>query len=83
MGRFVFMMLDGVGVGALPDAAEYGDAGSNTLGNLARVVDLSLPLLEKLGLGNILPLPGVPPPSKTRGHGWPFGPAFRRARTPP
>ena len=60
MGRFVFMMLDGVGVGALPDAAEYGDASSNTLGNLARVVDLRLPFLKKMGLGNILPLRGVP-----------------------
>ncbi len=61
MGRFVFMMLDGVGVGALPDAADYGDTGSNTLGNLARVVDLELPFLQKSGLGNILPLTGVPP----------------------
>ncbi len=61
MPRVVFIMLDGAGVGALPDAAEYGDAGSDTLGNLSRVVDLHLPFLEKLGLGTILPMKGVPP----------------------
>ena len=64
VGRFVFMMLDGVGVGALPDAAQYGDAGSNTLGNLASVVDLRLPFLRKMGLGNVVPLRGVPAASR-------------------
>jgi phosphopentomutase len=59
--RFVLVILDGAGVGALPDAADYGDAGSDTLGNLSRVVELRLPFLEKLGLGNILPMRGVPP----------------------
>ena len=52
MTRVVFIVLDGVGVGALPDAGDYGDAGSNTLGNLSRVVDLRLPLLQALGLGH-------------------------------
>ena len=47
MSRFVFIVLDGVGVGALPDAADYGDAGSDTLGNLSRVVDLRLPFLAE------------------------------------
>jgi phosphopentomutase len=61
MSRFVFMVLDGVGAGALPDAADYGDAGSDTLGNLSRVVDLDLPVLQSLGLGNIIPMRGVPP----------------------
>jgi len=61
MSRFVFLVLDGVGVGALPDAADYGDAGSDTLGNLSRIVDLRLPFLQKLGLGTIVPLLGVPP----------------------
>jgi len=60
-GRFVFIVLDGVGVGALPDAPSYGDAGSDTLGNLSRAVDLHLPTFERLGLGNILPVLGVPP----------------------
>ncbi len=64
MTRFVFVILDGVGAGALPDAAEYGDAGSDTLGNLSRVVPLRLPYLESLGLGNILPIIGVPPAAR-------------------
>ncbi|HJU64918.1 MAG TPA: phosphopentomutase, partial [Gemmatimonadaceae bacterium] len=47
-------MLDGVGAGAAPDAAAYGDEGSDTLGNLSRAVGgLSLPNLERLGLGRI------------------------------
>lgn len=61
MARVVFLMLDGVGVGALPDAAAYGDAGSDTLGNLSRILPLKLPVLGRLGLGNIAPLLGVPP----------------------
>ncbi len=61
MSRFVFLVLDGVGVGALPDAADYGDSGSDTLGNLSRVVDLRLPFLQKLGLGTVIPILGVPP----------------------
>ncbi|NLO28212.1 MAG: phosphopentomutase [Actinobacteria bacterium] len=61
MRRCVFIVLDGVGVGALPDAGEYGDSGSDTLGNLSRFVPLRLPNLGRLGLGNIVPLRGVPP----------------------
>ncbi len=61
MARFVMMILDGVGAGALPDAADYGDTDSNTLGNLAALVPLDLPNLRALGLGNILPLKGIPP----------------------
>ncbi len=59
--RFVFMMLDGVGAGELPDSRDYGDQGSDTLGNLSRVIDLHLPNFQRLGLGNILPILGVPP----------------------
>jgi phosphopentomutase len=59
--RVVYIVLDGVGAGALPDAAGYGDAGSDTLGNLSRVVDLELPFLQSMGLGNIIPVVGVPP----------------------
>ena len=66
MRRVVFMMLDGVGVGALPDAPAYGDAGSDTLGNLSRVVALDLPNLRALGLGNIAPIVGVPPVEQPR-----------------
>jgi phosphopentomutase len=51
-----------VGAGELPDAAEYGDEGSDTLGNVARAVGgLDLPNLEALGLGNVAPLEGCPP----------------------
>ncbi|MHB8868237.1 MAG: phosphopentomutase [Thermoleophilia bacterium] len=63
-GRFLIMVLDGVGAGALPDAEAYGDVGANTLGNVARLVPLQVPVLQGLGLGNILPLDGVPPVSE-------------------
>ncbi len=61
MRRFMFIVLDGVGVGALPDASEYGDSGSDTLGNLSRVIELRLPFLQSLGLGNAATILGVPP----------------------
>ncbi len=60
--RVVLIILDSVGVGALPDAAQYGDEGSDTLSNLARALGgLHLPNLQQLGLGNIHPILGVPP----------------------
>lgn len=60
--RAVIIVLDSCGVGALPDAAEYGDEVCNTLGNLARHQGgLALPNLEKLGLGNVIPIEGVRP----------------------
>ena len=59
--RAVILVLDGVGAGAAPDAAAYGDADSNTLGHLARAVGgLNLPSLAAYGLGNILQLEGMP-----------------------
>ena len=59
------LILDGVGVGELPDAGKYNDQGSNTLGNLARSCGgLNLPILEKLGLGNIIPITGISPADK-------------------
>jgi phosphopentomutase len=62
MSRACIIVLDAVGAGELPDAAEYGDEGSNTLGNVARVVGgLDLPNLEAFGLGNVEPLEGCPP----------------------
>src|SRR6476661_3509956 len=62
MPRACIIVLDAVGAGALPDAAEYGDEGSDTLGNVARAVrGLDLPNLEALGLGNVEPLEGCPP----------------------
>jgi len=60
--RACVLILDSCGVGELPDAAAYGDAGSNSLGNVARNTGgLSLPELEKCGIGNIIEIEGVPP----------------------
>src|SRR5437899_3951703 len=62
MPRACVIVLDAVGAGELPDAAEFGDEGSNTLANVARAVGgLDLPTLEALGFGNIEPLEGCPP----------------------
>src|SRR5690625_3357207 len=60
--RVVLVVLDGVGIGEAPDAALYGDEGSDTLGNTARAVGgLRMPHLQRLGLGNIADVQGVPP----------------------
>ncbi len=62
MPRAVVLVLDGVGAGELPDAGEYGDSGSDTLGNLASAVEgLTLPNLQMLGLGNLHRIEGVSP----------------------
>src|ERR671921_812328 len=62
MPRACVIVLDAVGAGELPDAAEYGDEGSNTLANVATAVGgLDLPNLEALGLGNVEELAGCPP----------------------
>src|SRR3982751_5084510 len=62
MPRACIIVLDAVGAGELPDAEEYGDSGSDTLGNVARAVGgLDLPNLEALGLGNVESLEGCPP----------------------
>ncbi len=62
MATAVLIILDGMGVGGAPDAAAYGDLGSDTFGNMARVVGgVNVPHLARLGLGNIHPLPGVEP----------------------
>lgn len=59
--RVILIVMDSAGVGELPDAEKYGDAGSNTLGNISRAVGgLELPNMGRLGLGNIIPLEGVP-----------------------
>ena len=59
--RAVILVLDGVGAGAAPDAADYGDVGSNTLGHVARAVGgFNLPALAEAGLGNVLELDGMP-----------------------
>jgi phosphopentomutase len=62
MRRGVVVVMDACGVGELPDAAAYGDAGSNTLAHLgSEVGGLDLPTLERLGLGSIVPITGVAP----------------------
>jgi len=68
--RVILIVLDSVGIGALPDAAEYGDRDpiSNTLANTACAVGgLGLPHLEKIGLGNIWSIKGVPPATQPAG----------------
>lgn len=63
--RLIVIVLDSMGIGELPDAAAYGDMGSHTLGNMARVVGgLQMPNMEKMGLGNIAILDGVIPQEK-------------------
>ncbi len=76
--RAIIIVLDGVGAGEAPDAAEYGDVGSNTLGNLARALGgLRLPNLQSLGLGNLLEIEGVPPAAAPRAS---FGRMRERSR---
>jgi phosphopentomutase len=60
LNNFFIIILDGVGVGELPDADQYGDIGSSTLANMADAVNgLNLPNLTEMGLGNIIPIRGV------------------------
>jgi phosphopentomutase len=67
--KAILIVLDGVGVGELPDAHLYGDSGSNTLANTARAVGgLRLPTLQELGLGCIVQVKGVPPIERPRAH---------------
>jgi phosphopentomutase len=65
------VVLDGVGAGRAPDAADFGDEGANTLANTARAVGgLDLPNLQSLGLGNVEEIEGVPPSDDPRAsHG--------------
>ncbi len=66
--RVILIVLDGVGVGELPDAADFNDAGNNSLGNVAKAVGgLNLPNLQKMGLGNLTDIQGVPPCDNTTG----------------
>ena len=66
--RAIIIVLDGVGIGAAPDAKQYGDIGSDTLGNVARaMVGLELPHLEALGLGRVARIKGVSPDVRVHG----------------
>ena len=68
--RVYLIVLDGLGVGGATDAAAFGDAGSDTLGNISRAVSLSLPALSSLGLANLYSegLPGLPEALRPRAH---------------
>jgi phosphopentomutase len=75
--RAAIVVLDGLGIGACPDQAAYGDAGSDTLGNVARAVGgLRLPNLERLGLGKCRSIPGLAPGVRPSGA---FGVALPRS----
>ena len=65
--RIIWIVLDSVGIGEMPDAAQYGDTGSDTLGNIARQRKLKLPNLCRLGLANIRPLQDLRPASDPAG----------------
>jgi phosphopentomutase len=69
--RFLILVADSVGCGAMPDAREYGDEGSDTIGNTSRAVGgLSLPVLGAMGLGHVTAIAGVPPhPNPSAFHG--------------
>ena len=59
-GRVILIVMDSVGIGELPDAASYGDRGSNTLGNIATRIPLAVPALRSLGLDRLAAIGGEP-----------------------
>jgi phosphopentomutase len=65
--RILLIVLDGAGIGAMPDAPEWGDAGSDTLGHILESRNVRLPNLQRYGLGNVRPLENVPPLAKPDG----------------
>jgi phosphopentomutase len=65
--RIIWIVLDSVGIGALPDARDYGDVGRDTLGHIARSRPLRVPNLVRLGLANIKPLANLTPPAHAAG----------------
>lgn len=75
--RVIWIVLDSVGIGELPDAAEYGDVGRDTLGHIARSRPLRLPNLVRLGIANIKPLEHLTPPVTPAGS---YGKGATRSR---
>ena len=65
--RIIWIVLDSVGIGELPDAADYEDTGRNTLGHIAKSRPLALPNLVRLGIANIAPLDHLTPPARPEG----------------
>lgn len=62
------LVMDSVGIGEAPDAKEFGDEGSHTIGHIAETAGLSLPNMQELGLGNIAPIKGIDPVDKVKGY---------------
>jgi phosphopentomutase len=67
--RVIVIVMDSVGIGELPDAAAYGDEGSNTVGNMAREVELKVPTLRSFGLGRLVRLDDLEPPAAAAAFG--------------
>jgi phosphopentomutase len=69
--RVIWIVLDSAGIGAMPDASQYGefDSASDTIGNIARIRGLNVPNLARLGLGNIKPLAGIPASDSPAAYG--------------
>jgi phosphopentomutase len=65
--RITLIVLDSAGIGEMPDAADWGDKGSDTIGHILQSREVRLPNLQAYGLGNIRPLAGVPPIERPRG----------------
>ncbi|PTX50880.1 phosphopentomutase [Melghirimyces profundicolus] len=66
--RIALIVLDSVGIGALPDAEDFGDREVHTLGHIAEVRGLKLPHLARMGLSNIEPIPGIEPADRPMAH---------------
>ncbi|HET6855276.1 MAG TPA: phosphopentomutase [Pyrinomonadaceae bacterium] len=65
--RVLLIVLDGAGIGAMPDAPDWGDAGADTFGHILESREVRLPNLQRYGLGNIRPLQAMPPLDQLRG----------------
>ncbi|GGE10808.1 phosphopentomutase [Marinithermofilum abyssi] len=66
--RIALIVLDSVGIGALPDAEKFGDSGVHTMGHIAETRGLKMPHLAELGLSNIEPIPGIAPAAQPKAH---------------
>lgn len=66
--RVFLIVIDSMGIGAMPDAARFGDEGADTLGHIAETAGLRVPHLGRLGLGNLRPLQGLPPEEHPLGY---------------
>ena len=77
--RVILLVIDSAGIGELPDAAVYGDEGSNTIGNIAAQVGLAVPCLRSLGLGRVVALDRRPTGDGRDAHAAPSA-AWRKPR---